>query len=77
MRWLPAAAFGGVVHSAVASAHPLQASLTEMSESTVWRLHLIYDGNPGIRGDSEGSLARTVCRKSLGWAYKVLAPLRT
>lgn len=35
-----AATFGEVVHGAVASLHPPEASLTEMPASTVWRLHL-------------------------------------
>jgi hypothetical protein len=35
-----AASFGEAVHGAVASLHPPEASLTQMPESTVWRLHL-------------------------------------
>jgi hypothetical protein len=35
-----AASYGETVHSAVASLHPPDISLTQMPESTVWRLHL-------------------------------------
>jgi hypothetical protein len=35
-----AASYGEIVHNAVASLHPPDASLDEMPESTVWRLHL-------------------------------------
>lgn len=35
-----AASFGEIVHSAVASLHPLDVSMAQMPESTVWRLHL-------------------------------------
>jgi len=35
-----AASFGEIVHNAVASLHPPDVSLTQMPESTVWRLHL-------------------------------------
>ena len=36
----PAASYGEIVHSGVASVHPPDAFVNQVPESTVWRLHL-------------------------------------